>query len=103
MSGTSMATPHIAGTAASLWSRYLIYGDGANDIRNMMMNYAKQNDVTTVKVTPESVLYKSYAEPYSNSGYYSKIYPCMDGSTHYLKILQGDDVLTGVGVLRIRL
>lgn len=104
MSGTSMATPHIAGTAASLWSRYLIYGDGANDIRSLMINCAKQNDVTTVKVTPESVLYRSYAEQYLNSGYYSSIYPYMDGSkTYYLNILQGDDVLTGVGVPRIRL
>ncbi|HOK57970.1 MAG TPA: S8 family serine peptidase [Methanothrix sp.] len=103
MSGTSMATPHIAGTAASLWSRYLIYGDGANDIRSLMINCAKQNDVTTVKVTPESVLYRSYAEPYSNSGYYGIIYPYMSGSTYYLNILQGDDVLTGVGVPRISL
>ncbi|MCQ8902750.1 MAG: S8 family serine peptidase [Methanothrix sp.] len=104
MSGTSMATPHIAGTAASLWSRYLIYGDGANDIKSLMMNNARQNDVTTVKITPESVWYRSYAEPYSNSGYYSMIYPYMDGSaTYYLKILQGDDVLTGVGVPRISL
>ncbi|MEM2096909.1 MAG: S8 family serine peptidase, partial [Methanothrix sp.] len=103
MSGTSMATPHIAGTAASLWSRYLIYGDGANDIRNIMMNCAKQNDVTTVKVTPESVWYRSHAEPYFNSGYYKMVYPYMDGSTHYLKILQGDDILTGLGVPRITL
>ncbi|MDI9615861.1 MAG: S8 family serine peptidase [Methanothrix sp.] len=103
MSGTSMATPHIAGTAASLWSRYLIYGDGANDIKTIMMNCAKQNDVTTVKVTPESVWYRSHAEPYSNSGYYKMVYPYMDGSTHYLKILQGDDILTGLGVPRITL
>lgn len=102
MSGTSMATPHIAGTAATLWSRYLLYGYGANDIRSLMINYAKANDVTTVKITPESAFYKSYAEPYLSSVYYKTIYPYMDGKTYYLKIVQGDDVLTGVGVPRIK-
>jgi subtilisin len=42
MSGTSMATPHIAGLAAKMWN-------GANSTRSWLVNAAKAHDITSAE------------------------------------------------------
>ncbi len=51
--GTSMATPHISGLAAKLWSKNLVDGYTAKDIKNNMQNLAKQNDVQWVTLSSD--------------------------------------------------
>jgi len=106
-SGTSMATPHITGVAAKLLSESLCNGADARDILGTMQGYARNNDVKYVRVTSDASGYRDRAASYANtlSGapakYYGSISSFMDGTIHLLKILDGDDCLTGLGIPRL--
>ncbi len=110
MSGTSMATPHISGAVAVVWSRYMIMGYGSEDVIGLMQGYARENDVTTVHITTSAKGYKPLAEAAQATfngtppgDYYEAIIPYMDGKEYWLELplMEGEDCLTGMGVPRL--
>ncbi|HWQ19713.1 MAG TPA: S8 family serine peptidase, partial [Methanotrichaceae archaeon] len=106
-SGTSMATPHVSGEAAKLLSESLCRGLSARDILDTMQGYARKNDVKYVRITSDAASQRDLASSYAStlSGapakYYRSIGSFMDGLSHVLKILDGDDCLTGLGIPRL--
>ncbi len=102
MSGTSMATPYIAGTAAKVWSENRCHGASADEIRAIMEGYAKQNDVVNVKITSNAKNYQSDVNDHRGHEYYDAIYPLLTSpGSYYLDILDGDDCLTGLGIPKL--
>lgn len=111
-SGTSMATPHIAGLAAKVMSANLYRGFGANDTLSLMQAYARNNDVQSVWVGAGAATENCpwYAALFSRvlpegapKAYYRALYPYMDGNVRILKLdmLKGDDCLTGLGIPKL--
>ncbi|HWQ19809.1 MAG TPA: S8 family serine peptidase [Methanotrichaceae archaeon] len=110
MNGTSMATPHISGLAAKIWSENLLYGWGAGQVKGLMQSIARKNDVTTVAVNPRAteflkeLLWAEYHYAKDPPGeYYSQLLPYVNGSQWVgpLPIRQGDDPLTGLGIPKL--
>ncbi len=102
MSGTSMATPYIAGTAAKVWSENRCHGASADDIRAIMEGYARQNDVVKVKITSNAKNYQSDVNDHRDHEYYDAIYPLLTSpGSYHLTILDGDDCLTGLGIPKL--
>lgn|GEM_PF-947469 len=111
-SGTSMATPHIAGLAAKVISQNLYRGFGANDTKSLMQAYAEDNDVQSVWVGAGAATgnYPWYVQSFSRvlpegapKAYYTALYPYMDGNVRILNLdmLKGDDCLTGLGIPKL--
>ncbi|HWQ20053.1 MAG TPA: S8 family serine peptidase [Methanotrichaceae archaeon] len=111
-SGTSMATPHIAGLAAKVMSANLYRGFGGNDTKSLMQAYARNNDVQSVWVGAGAATENCpwYAALFSRvlsegapKAYYKALFPYMDGNIRILKLdmLKGDDCLTGLGIPKL--
>jgi len=107
--GTSMATPHISGLAARLWSDNIYYGYTATDIKGLMQTSAKKNPVTSVLIAEDSngklkATYKKALEALGGEKapgkYYTQLLNVWDGTEKVVKldILKGDSPLTGLGI-----
>ncbi|HWQ18354.1 MAG TPA: S8 family serine peptidase [Methanotrichaceae archaeon] len=107
-SGTSMATPHISGLAAKLWSDRIYYGGTATDVTGLMQGYAKNNRVTKVQISnnADDAVYKKALEVVGSTTapgkYYTQLLSKWEaGKVVELDILKGDSPLTGLGIPKI--
>jgi len=123
MLGTSMATPHVSGLAAKLWSKNLAYK--AENVKSYMQSLAKKNDVQWVTLTSSLFSARSAIDQFlknpptiagagtSPFAYYTAIYPYTDwtpifghpevlfGTDKNFAFLKGEDCLTGLGIPKL--